>query len=463
MGYRYRSDDELKDSGVEWLGKIPKDWEVRQLKRVLSDRKENNEPIKTSNILSLTIEKGVIPYSEKGTGGNKAKEDLTQYKLVYPNDIVLNSMNVIVGAVGLSKYFECASPAYYMLYKINANDDIRFYNYIFKSKLFQDSLKGLGNGIMMKQSETSGKLNTIRMRIPMEKLSSVKIPIAFNLDQEKIANFLDEKTSQFDSIISKKEKLIERLEEAKKSLISEVVTGKVKVVKTDDGYELIKRSSEEMKDSGVEWLGEIPKEWDIKRLRFLGKLQNGISKSSDSFGYGYPFVSYSNVYRNIELPHIVEGLVNSTEEERKIYSVEEGDVFFTRTSETVEEIGFASTCMKTIDNSTFAGFLIRFRPNDKRLYKGFSKYYFRCDLNRKYFVKEMNLVTRASLSQNLLNNLSVVLPKYEEQVEIYNALELKVSYINLSINKLKYQIEKLKEAKQSLISEAVTGKIEILD
>ncbi|MCO8791866.1 restriction endonuclease subunit S [Clostridioides difficile] len=463
MGYRYRSDDELKDSGVEWLGKIPKDWEVRQLKRVLSDRKENNEPIKTSNILSLTIEKGVIPYSEKGTGGNKAKEDLTQYKLVYPNDIVLNSMNVIVGAVGLSKYFGCASPAYYMLYKINANDDIRFYNYIFKSKLFQDSLKGLGNGIMMKQSETSGKLNTIRMRIPMEKLSSVKIPIAFNLDQEKIANFLDEKTSQFDSIISKKEKLIERLEEAKKSLISEVVTGKVKVVKTDDGYELIKRSSEEMKDSGVEWLGEIPKEWDIKRLRFLGKLQNGIRKSSDSFGYGYPFVSYSNVYRNIELPHIVEGLVNSTEEERKIYSVEEGDVFFTRTSETVEEIGFASTCMKTIDNSTFAGFLIRFRPNDKRLYKGFSKYYFRCDLNRKYFVKEMNLVTRASLSQNLLNNLSVVLPKYEEQVEIYNALELKVSYINLSINKLKYQIEKLKEAKQSLISEAVTGKIEILD
>ncbi|WP_331467219.1 hypothetical protein, partial [Clostridioides difficile] len=87
------------------------------------DRKENNEPIKTSNILSLTIEKGVIPYSEKGTGGNKAKEDLTQYKLVYPNDIVLNSMNVIVGAVGLSKYFGCASPAYYMLYKINANDD----------------------------------------------------------------------------------------------------------------------------------------------------------------------------------------------------------------------------------------------------------------------------------------------------------------------------------------------------
>ncbi|MDW0034975.1 hypothetical protein RHJ83_16660 [Clostridioides difficile] len=65
MGYRYRSDDELKDSGVEWLGKIPKDWEVRQLKRVLSDRKENNEPIKTSNILSLTIERELFHILKK--------------------------------------------------------------------------------------------------------------------------------------------------------------------------------------------------------------------------------------------------------------------------------------------------------------------------------------------------------------------------------------------------------------
>ncbi|MCU9809067.1 hypothetical protein LEQ06_13425 [Paraclostridium sp. AKS46] len=134
---------------------------------------------------------------------------------------------------------------------------------------------------------------------------------------------------------------------------------------------MVKRSSDEMKDSGVEWLGEIPKDWEVKRLRFLGKLQNGISKSSDQFGFGYPFVSYSNVYKNIELPQSVEGLVNSTNEERKMYSVKERDVFFTRTSETVEEIGFASTCMKSIKNATFAGFLIRFRPNDERLYKGF--------------------------------------------------------------------------------------------
>ena len=200
----------------------------------------------------------------------------------------------------------------------------------------------------------------------------------------------------------------------------------------------------------------------VRRLRFLGSLQNGISKSSDEFGFGYPFVSYGDVYKNIELPKEVKGLVNSSIQDRKIYSVEEGDVLFTRTSETVEEIGFASTCLEEIKDATFAGFLIRFRPNSNRLFKGFSKYYFRCDLNRKFFVKEMNLVTRASLSQNLLNNLSVLLPSYEEQKEIYLALELNVNSINDGISKIRYQIEKLKEAKQSLISEAVTGKIEIL-
>lgn len=87
------------------------------------------------------------------------------------------------------------------------------------------------------------------------------------------------------------------------------------------------------------------------------------------------------------------------ESDRINYSVEEGDVFFTRTSETVEEIGFSSTCFNTIPNAVFAGFLIRFRPFTNLLNKNFSKYYFRCELHRRFFVNEMNIVTRASLSQ----------------------------------------------------------------
>ena len=379
---------------------------------------------------------------ESFDGYQEFKRDNLVFKLI-------DLENISTSRVGYVHKDGLMSPAYIRLEKKkDINTKFYYYNYFdyYKKNIFN-------------------YLGSVGVRSSLNSTDLLEMDVLFNKkeEQRKIVKFLDKKTSQFNSIISKKEALIEKLEEAKKSLISEVVTGKVKVVKSDAGYDLVKRSSDEMKDSGVEWLGEIPKDWEVKRLRFLGRLQNGISKASDQFGFGYPFVSYSNVYRNINLPENIYGLVNSTTEERKIYSVEEGDVFFTRTSETVEEIGFASTCMETIQDATFAGFLIRFRPSSNRLYKGFSKYYFRCDLNRKYFVKEMNLVTRASLSQNLLNNLAVVLPSYEEQIDIYNTLELKIGGINLSIDKLKYQIEKLKQAKQSLINEAVTGKIEILD
>lgn len=162
----------MKDSGIEWIGQIPDEWELRKLKYILCERNEKNAPVKTTEILSLTASQGVIPYAEKEGGGNRPKEDLSAYKLAYPDDIVMNSMNVLSGSVGLSKYHGCVSPVYYMLYSDDENIDIKFYNYVFKTKVFQRSLMGLGNGILIKESE-NGSLNTIRMRIPMEKLNGL--------------------------------------------------------------------------------------------------------------------------------------------------------------------------------------------------------------------------------------------------------------------------------------------------
>ena len=100
----------VKKTQFDWIGEIPISWDLRKIKYVFMQRKEMNNPIKSKNLISLTMDKGVIPYSEKKGGGNKPKEDLSKYKLVYPGDIVLNSMNVIAGAVGLSKYFGILSP-----------------------------------------------------------------------------------------------------------------------------------------------------------------------------------------------------------------------------------------------------------------------------------------------------------------------------------------------------------------
>lgn len=427
----------MKDSGIEWIGQIPDEWELKRLKTVICERNESNNPIKTDYILSLTNDRGVIPYDEKGDVGNKSKEDVSGYKITYPNDIVLNSMNVIIGSVALSQYYGCVSPVYYMLYPRNPKDDVRYYNYIFQTKEFQSKLKGYGNGIM-----------EIRMRIQMSKLNTVDLPIPCSATQKRIADFLDDKCGKIDRYIEKQRQIIEKLKEYKQAVITEAVT---KGLDPDVP----------MKDSGIEWIGMIPEHWEIRRLRYLGSCVNGISKGGEFFGSGYPFVSYGDVYKNMELPAEVSGLVETTESEREWYSVKEGDVFFTRTSETIEEVALTSTCMRTIKNATFAGFLIRFRPNTYLLTKEFSKYYFRSDKHRLFFVKEMNLVTRASLSQELLKRLPVLLPSSEEQKKIAEFLDGKCSEIDAAISKNQSVIEKLTEYKKSLIYEAVTGKLEV--
>ncbi len=156
---------EYKESGSKWLGKVPARWEAVPLGRSLVQRIEQNRPIKTKEILSLSLRQGVVPYSEKKSGGNKAKDDLSAYTLAYPGDIVVNSMNVVVGSVGLSKYFGAVSPVYYVLHTRNADHSILYFDAIFQDKTFQQSLWGLGNGILFLQSKTTGKFNTIRMRI----------------------------------------------------------------------------------------------------------------------------------------------------------------------------------------------------------------------------------------------------------------------------------------------------------
>ena len=428
---------EMKDSGIDWINYAPASWQIKRIKAVLMERNESNNPVKTDFILSLTNDRGVIPYDEKGEIGNKSKDDLTGYKLAYPNDIVLNSMNVFIGSVGLSQYFGCVSPVYYMLRKRNENDDIRYYNYLFQTKQLQTKLHGYGNGIM-----------DIRMRIQMSKLNTVMLPIPSSEEQHRIADYLDDKCKKIDAIICQQNQMVEKLKSYKSALITETV---IRGIRSDRQY----------KNSGYDFIGEIPNEWEVCRLRNIGRPQNGISKGGEYFGRGTPFVSYGDIYRNFSLPEEVDGRLEATDEEQNNYSVEAGDIFFTRTSETIEEVGFSCVCEKTIPNATFAGFVIRVRPFNDKLKTGYAKYFFRSSHQRKYLVKEMNLVTRASLGQDLLKSMPVLIPPMDEQDEIAAFLDKKCDVIDASIKKREAIIEKITQYKKSLIYEVVTGKKEV--
>ena len=433
----------MKNSGIEWIGEIPDEWEVKPVKRYFSHVKRIvGDDVDKYERLSLTMQ-GVLKRSKEDAEGLQP-EKFNSYQILKQNELVFKLIdleNVNTSRVGISPFNGLVSPAYIIL--TNNKKDNTFYYYWFLNMYYQEIFNKLGDGGVRSALNASDVLS-----LPMVYLN--------NETQQCIASYLDKKCSKVEETIQNQQQVIEKLKAYKQSLITEAVTGKVKI---ENGK--VCGKYENYKDSGVEYLGYIPSNWNIKRLRYIGKCQNGISKGGEFFGSGYPFVSYGDVYNNLVLPETVSGLIESTPEEQENYSVKSGDIFFTRTSETIEEVGFTSVCLKTIENATFAGFVIRVRPFTEELIPDYSKYYFSSDAHRRFFVKEMNLVTRASLSQDLLKRLPVLIPSKDEQKEIADYLDKKCTAIDTAIEQKQKLIEKLTEYKKSLIYEVVTGKRDI--
>ncbi|HDZ4966164.1 TPA: restriction endonuclease subunit S [Campylobacter jejuni] len=434
----------FKDSGIEWLGEIPQDWEVVKIKFLaifytgdsIKDSEKHKYCFSNNSIpyiatKDIDINTNVVNYNN----GMFIEKINTNFKRAYGNSILLclEGANAGKKIAFLNKEVCFVNKLCYVNSKSKKLIS-KFLFYFLQSVLFKNiflsNIKGLIGGVTTEQFGNFYML-----------LLSLK-------EQEQIVNFLDEKCEQIANFIEKKEKLISLLKEQKQALINETITKGL-------------NKNVNFKDSGIEWLGEIPQHWEVRKLKYLGNFQNGISINSEAFGAGYPFVSYGDVYNNISIPFNIKGLINSTIIDRKIYSVKQGDIFFTRTSETIDEIGISSVCLKTIENAVFAGFLIRFRANKKILDNNFAKFYFRRKLNQYFFAKENGLVTRASLSQELLGRLPVIIPPLKEQEQIANFLEEKCGKIDLLIEKTKKQIKLIKEYKTTLINQAVCGRMDL--
>ena len=198
-----RPNREMKDSGIEWIGKMPKDWMLIPFRHVLNERNEKNSPVRSTERLSLSID--------------------------FKGDLVMNSMNMIVGATGVSSYYGCVSPAYYTFYDDTENHiTAKLCEYIFRSKTMLRVLFSMGKGIYA-IVRGDDRVNTCRLKVSRDDLRSIQLPIPLLDEQSEIVAYLDEKTAAIDSLIQKKEQLITELEAYKKSLIYEYVTGKKEV------------------------------------------------------------------------------------------------------------------------------------------------------------------------------------------------------------------------------------------
>lgn len=425
----------MKDSRSKWIGDIPAHWKVAKVKHFFYRSKEEAHQ---DNPVVLSLARAGVKVRDLSKNEGQLAESYYNYNPVEPGDLLLNPMDLYSGAnCSISKVSGVISPAYMNLRNWGTANPV-YYDYYFKTQYWSMAFFAHGEGVSFDN----------RWTLNAEGLFNYPIPVPPLPEQQRIADFLDRKCADIDNVLEKTKASIEEYRKLKQSVITEAVTKGV-------------RGERPMKDSGIEWIGEIPEEWNQIKLRHFGSCQNGISKGSEFFGDGYPFVSYSDVYKNLVIPSVVTGKIQSTPSEQEQYSVKRGDVFFTRTSETIEEIGFASVCLSDIPFATFAGFVIRVRPYDEKLLPEFSKYYFRSNIHGKYFIKEMNLVTRASLGQGLLKGLPILIPDISEQFEIVSYLDQKCSEIDSLIESKERFIKELEAYRKSLIYEYVTGKKEV--
>ncbi len=416
-----RPETEMKDSGVQWIGDIPSDWNIKPLYACLDEINQKNNPVVTTNILSLTNTDGVIPYSERGNQGNKSKENFEEYKVVYPNTIVANSMNILIGSVGLSKYEGCVSPVYYV-YMAKPQVDIRYMNYLFQMEPFQKRLRQFANGIL-----------EIRLRVSSHDILHQKVAVPDYDEQQTIADYLDETCSKIDEIIAEAKASIGEYKELKQSVIFEAVT---------KGLD----KNVEIKECSVNWLDEIPSTWESIRLKYLLTEINNRSET----GTEQP-LSVSQVMGVV--PSYMISVANPTASYVGQKIVEPNDIVFNKLK---AHLGvFFMSKYHGLVSPDYAVY----RTNDKVIPK-YLEYLFHTSACISEFKKYISGVAEGlmRLYTSDLFNIRICLPKVDEQIEIVKYLDKRITEIDSLIAEKESLIKDLEAYKKSLIYEVVTGK-----
>lgn len=431
----------MKDSGVEWIGTIPKSWNTSRLQWALHEIKETNDPIKSENVLSLTIESGVIPYEEKGNQGNKSKEKYEEYKLAYPNTLVVNSMNVIIGAVGISKYFGCVSPVYYV-FKNTTNTDLRYIYYLFTNVGFQKEMRKYAKGIL-----------EIRLRISSGDMMKLLIPMPSLVEQQRIADFLDAECAKVDSAIEKTKETIEEYKVLKQSIITEAVTKGI-------------RGDRPMKDSGIEWIGEIPASSICPKLKTFARIISKGTTPKDinnelNEHYCIRYLKSENIVNNVLHMSPLFSIDRNTHFGALSRSVlDEADLLFVIAGASIGKTAILTNEFVPANTNQAVAFI---RLNNRDGVLGRYIWYSLQSNSMKHYIDLFSVQSaQPNISLENLANFRLMTPgTYEELVEIVRFLDNKCLMIEKLITSKEKQVKELESYKKSLIYEYVTGKKEV--
>ena len=415
----------MKDSGIEWLGDLPEHWGVKKAKylfqKIFRDVQDSDEIITCFRDGVVTLRR-----NRRLSGFTEALKEIG-YQGIRCGDLVIHQMDAFAGAVGISDSNGKGSPVYSVcIAKVDL--DLRYYVYIIKEMSNSKYLLSIAKGI--RERSTDFRFDTF---------ANLYLPIPPIEEQIHIANYIELKTAQIDGLINQKKKFITELEAYKSSLISEVVT---------KGLD----PSVPMKDSGIEWLGDIPEHWEVVQLKYVADIFNGATPSSSIDEYWNGDINW------ITPTDIGEDdkYINTTSRKISISGYESCGTHIVPPNSIIltTRAPIGKVCINSIEMSTNQGCksLVLNKSADSIFI-----YY-----KLKSLKDLLNILgtgtTFMELSSNNLANVKIPLPPLPEQQAIATYLDAKTAQINHLITQNQSQIQDLESYKISLISEVVTGK-----
>ena len=433
MSGRYKAYGEYKESGVEWLGEIPREWSALMGKRIFSSIRKT--ALKDDVQLAVSQKYGVLPQSLMMLLNDSkvmlALKGIDSFRHVDQNDFVI-SLRSFEGGIEYSKYSGCVSPAYTVLNNVKKISH-NYYKYLLKCAPFISALQSTTDSLRDGKS------------ISYEQFGAICLPLTRLSEQNQIAAFLDHETAKIDTLIDKQQQLIELLIEKRQAVINHAVT---KGLDPDV----------QMKDSGVEWLGEVPQTWEMWKLAHAFEvIGSGTTPSSDNdswFEGDIPWVTTGEL-RETVITHTIKKVSKLTLERfsaLKIHPV--GSVVIAMYGATIGRLGILG--VKSTTNQACCVLTFSRVIDNKYLYYWLGGY-------KDDIIRLSSGGGQPNINQEKVASLKISSPILKEQTQIATFLDYETAKIDKLIDLQLLQIELLKERRTALISAAVTGKIDVRD
>ena len=422
----------MKDSHVPWLGKVPEDWDVLPNRALFVEVKEREHP--DEQMLSVTITQGVIRQKtllEDSSKKDSSNQDKSAYKLVYPDDIAYNKMRAWQGAIGVSDLRGIVSPAYVVI-RLREDNDPRYFHHLFRTPQFVKEAERWSYGI-------TSDMWSLRP----EHFKMIYCSLPSKDEQTAIVRFLDHADLRIRRYIRTKQKLITLLEEQKQAIINRAVTR---------GLD----PTVGLKPSGVEWLGDVPQHWEVRRLKSIARIRYGLGQPPRESEAGLPLIRATNVdHGRIVEKDLLRVDPENVPKTRGAF-LSEGEIIVVRSG--------AYTADSAIIPKEYAGAVAgydmvvtprRARPE-----------FIALALLSKYVRYDQLIIASMRSAQPHLNAEElgvavVMIPPEGEQTQIVEHVKVATKEIEATIETAECEISLLHEYRTRLIADVVTGKLDV--